>query len=217
MSLSLNVIIPSVIMTKFSSTEYLGPFFGLVVALIFPLGYGFFDLIFRKKYNIYSIIGLISILLTGGIGLFQLSRNWMVAKETLVPFVFGVAISLSNYTRYPLVKTFLNEVLNIPKINDTCAQYGHEGLFEKKLKISSHLMAVTFFVSAILNYFLAIFILQGEPGTVEFNESLGKMTALSFPVITIPMTIMMGCIIFYLFHSIKKYTSLDIETFMKRQ
>jgi hypothetical protein len=59
-------------------------------------------------------------------------------------------------------------------------------------------------------------ILKGEPGSVEFNESLGKMTALSFPVISIPMLIMVGVIIYILVHSIKKYTSLELEDIVKQ-
>ncbi len=203
-------------MAKFSDPEHLGPFLGLVIALIFPLSYGLFDLISRKKYNIFSLLGLISILLTGGIGLFQLSRNWMIVKETLIPLLFGVATFISNHTRYPLLKIFFKEIFDFDKIDKAFVKNGHQGLFDSKLRLSSHFLAATFFISATLNYFLAVFILAGDPGTTEFNESLGKMTALSFPVITVPMAIMTGCLLFYLCNSIKKATSLDIENFIKK-
>ena len=216
LNIFLNVIAPSIIMAKFSGPEHLGPIFGLVIALIFPIGYGLFDFISRKKYNFFSLLGLISVLLTGGIGLFKLSRNWMIAKETLIPFLFGVATFISNYTRYPFLKTFLKEIFDFEKIHEAFANSEDRELFDKKLRVSSHLLAATFFVSTVLNYFLAVFILKGGPGTTEFNESLGKMTALSFPVITVPMMIMTGCIIFYLCSSIKKFTSLNIETFLKQ-
>ena len=216
LNIFLNVVAPSIIMAKFSGPEHLGPIFGLVIALVFPVGYGLFDFVSRKKYNFFSLLGLISVLLTGGIGLFKLSRNWMIAKETLIPCLFGVATFISNYTHYPLLKTFLKEILDFEKINEAFANSGHRGHFDKKLRMSSHFLAATFFVSAVLNYFLAVFVLKGTSGTTEFNESLGKMTALSFPVITVPMMIMTGCILFYLCSSIKKLTSLEIETFLKQ-
>ena len=60
-------------------------------------------------------------------------------------------------------------------------------------------------------------LLTAEPGTVAFNEQLGKMTALSFPVIALPaMTVMMGNI-FYLFRGIKSLTGLDLESIVKQK
>ena len=214
LNISLNVIIPSIIMTKFSGHDHLGPFWGLITALIFPVAYGCFDLVARRKFNIFSLIGLISVLLTGGIGLLKLSKNWMIAKETLVPLLFALATFVSGFTRYPFIKVFLGEILRLGDIDRAFRDKGHGGLFEKKLRISSHMLTMTFLISAILNFFLAITILEGEPGTVQFNQSLGKMTALSFPVITIPMLIMTGILLIYLCRSIKEFTHASIETFL---
>jgi hypothetical protein len=71
----------------------------------------------------------------------------------------------------------------------------------------------SFFLSAVLNYILAVKILVGEPGTQEFTESLGRMTALSFPVITIPMMIVMGGLMFYIIKTIQSVTQLEFEDF----
>ena len=57
-SLLLNVVVPAVILMKFSSPERLGPVWGLVIALSFPLGYGIYDFFDRKKVNFISILGL---------------------------------------------------------------------------------------------------------------------------------------------------------------
>ena len=63
-----------------------------------------------------------------------------------------------------------------------------------------------FFLSSLLNYLLAVIILTAEPGTVAFNEQLGKMTALSFPVIALPATaVLMG----NLFLSISRYLKIN--------
>jgi hypothetical protein len=82
---------------------------------------------------------------------------------------------------------------------------------------ASWILAGSFFLSSILNYLLAVIILTADPGTVSFNEQLGKMTALSFPVIALPaMAVMMGNL-FYLFRGIKRLTGLDLEFIVKQK
>ncbi len=211
----INVVIPSVILTKFSSDKHLGQQLGLIVALAFPITYGAIDFYKRKKVNFFSALGLVSVLLTGGIGLFNLNRNWMVAKETGIPLLMGLAVLISQYTKYPLVRTFMGQILDLKKIDKAFADKGHSDEFEMSLSKSSFYLAGTFFLSALLNYILAVRILVGEPGSVEFNESLGKMTALSFPVISIPTTIMVGFILFKLLNSIKSVAGLEFEDVIK--
>jgi intracellular septation protein A len=216
LNIGLNVIIPSVILMKFSGPEKLGQVYGLVIAMLFPISYGVWDFIKSKKFNFFSGLGLFSVLMTGGIGLFKLTREWMIAKETAIPFLMGLAVIISNYTKVPLVKSFLNQILNLEEINKEFDKHGHGHLFEKNLRISSFLLGCTFFLSAVLNYVLAVMTLVGQPGTTEFNESLGKMTALSFPVITFPMMFMVMGIIFFIANSIKKNTEKEIENFLRQ-
>ncbi len=215
LNLGLNVIIPSVIMIKFSSDEYLGHVWGLIIALAFPISYGLYDYIRRKKTNFFSIIGLISVLLTGGIGLLKLSRDWMVIKETAIPAIMGIAIIISGLMGKPLVRLFLKQVMELDKIDQAFKDNGHPGLFEKQMVRSNFFLSITFFISAVLNYVLAEMILEGEPGTAVFNESLGRMTFLSFPVITLPMMVMVMAIIMFLAKSIKDHTGLQLEDVIK--
>jgi hypothetical protein len=73
------------------------------------------------------------------------------------------------------------------------------------------MVAGSFFLSSLLNYMLATLLITAQPGTVEFNDQLGKMTALSFPVIALPaMLVLMGAL-FYLFRGITKLTGLSLE------
>ena len=215
LNLLINVVIPSVILVKFSSDKHLGQVYSLILALSFPVAYGVYDYIKLGKLNFISALGLVSVLLTGGIGLFKLNKTWMIVKETAIPLIIGIAVLISQRTKYPLVRTILKQVFNLEKIDEEFKKAGHDDLFEKKIKVSGLWLGSTFFISAILNYVLAVMILKGEPGTVEFNESLGKMTALSFPVISIPMLIMVGFIIWSLINSIKKYTELELEEIVK--
>mgnify|MGYP003966797197 FL=1 len=210
MNLLLNIVIPSVILIKFSSNDYLGPVNGLITAISFPLGYGLFSLIKNKKVNYISIIGLISVLLTGVFGVLKLDAEWIAYKEAGVPLIIGLAVLISLKTPFPLVKKLLynDQVLNTQKINATLQVNNNQQRFEKRLVISTFLLACTFFLSSGLNFILAKIMLISEPGTEAFNTELGKMTAYSFPIIAIPSMIFMVGVLYYLIRSITLLTGL---------
>ena len=73
-----NIVIPSVILMKFSGAEDLGATKALLVALYFPISWGLYELMKYRKINYIALLGLISVLLTGGIGL--LARQPMVSR-----------------------------------------------------------------------------------------------------------------------------------------
>jgi hypothetical protein len=106
-SIVFNIVIPVVILSKFTTEDKLGPIWGLVLALMFPIGYFLFDYFSRKKTNFISIVGFVSILLTGVIGIFEFPSEWLAYKEASVPLLIGIAILISLKTPFPLVKKLL--------------------------------------------------------------------------------------------------------------
>lgn len=209
-NLLLNIVIPSVILIKFSSSEYLGPVYGLITAISFPFVFGLVSLIKNKKVNYISIIGLISVLLTGVFGVLKLDAEWIAYKEAGVPLIIGLAVLISLKTPFPLVKKLLynDQLLNTQKIDTTLQAYDNQQRFEKRLVISTFLLACTFFLSSGLNFMLAKIMLISTPGTEAFNNELGKMTAYSFPIIAIPSMIFMVGVLYYLIRSITSLTGL---------
>lgn len=218
-NLLFNIIIPTVILTKFSGDDYLGTTNSILVALAFPIVYGIRDMATRGKVNLFSVLGVFSIVLTGGISLLGLDPRYLAIKEAAVPATFGLATLVSLKTPYPLVKTFIynDTLLDIPAIDQRLAENGNRQPFERRLTMASLLVAASFFLSSLLNYLLAIFIVTAQPGTVEYNEQLGKMTALSFPVIALPATLVMMAAMLYLFSGITRLTGLDIEHVIKHR
>ena len=49
----------------------LGPAGALIVALAFPIGWGMYELVRFQVKNYIAVLGLVSVLLTGGIGLLE--------------------------------------------------------------------------------------------------------------------------------------------------
>ncbi|MBR9912050.1 MAG: MFS transporter [Gammaproteobacteria bacterium] len=219
LNLLLNIIIPTVILTKFSGDNYLGTKWSIVIALAFPILYGLNDFRRTGKLNLFSALGVISIFLTGGISLLELDPKYIAFKEAGIPALFGLATLISLKTRYPLVRTFLynDKILQIDKVAQALAREGTEVEFNAALKNASYLVAMSFFLSSALNYGLAKYLLVSPPGTEQFNAELGKMTALSFPVIAIPATAVMMFALFYLFKKIKVLTHLDLDDILIHQ
>lgn len=209
----LNIVIPVVILSKLSGDQYLGTRWAIVVALAFPLGYGLRDFFLTRKINVFSALGFISILLTGGISLLELDPQYIAIKEAAIPGLIGLMTLFSIKTRYPVVKTFLynDKVMKIDKIAQALKDNHAEIRFEKVLQNASYLVAASFFLSSILNYILAKVILVSPPGTEAFNAELGKMTAWSYPIIALPATLVMFGALYYLFHNIRLLTHLDFE------
>lgn len=215
-NLIFNIIIPTLVLSYLSKPEYLGPQWGIVVALAFPIGYGIRDLVQSGKINPFSVLGIISVSLTGGFSLFELDPQYIAIKEAAIPAIIGLAVLFSNKTQYPLVKTFiLNEqIINMPALNKALEAKNNLVAFERKVAQSSLIVAGSFFLSSTLNYILAKVILVSSPGSPEYNAELGKMTALSYPVIVIPSMIVLLFALWFLFSQMKKLTGLDIETFL---
>jgi len=105
--LLVSIVIPSVILMKFSGDQHLGSVNALILGLAFPLGWGLFELIRYHKKNFIAVLGLVSVGLTGGIGLLELDAGWLAIKEAAIPAIIGLAVLASTRTKYPLVRTLL--------------------------------------------------------------------------------------------------------------
>lgn len=214
--LLVSIVIPSVILMKFSGEAHLGPVNALIIGLAFPLGWGLFELIRYHKKNFIAVLGLISVGLTGGIGLLELDAGWLAVKEAAVPAVIGLAVLISTRTKYPLVRTLLYnpKVLDVDKIHRSLEEKGSVHEFEARLLKASYFFAGTFLFSSIMNYVIARWIVTSPSGTEAFNEELGKMTLVSYPMIAIPSMIMMMLIFYYLWRTIRRLTGYTLEEVM---
>ncbi|MBI3188018.1 MAG: MFS transporter [Gammaproteobacteria bacterium] len=215
--LLITLIIPSLILMKLSGPENLGVVYALLLALTFPLFWGLRDLMTRRKVNFLAVLGLVSILLTGGIGLLQLDTQWLAVKEAAIPGVIGLGVIISAYTPYPLVKVLLFSpmLMNVERIQESLSQRGNMAAFETRLKRATWMLGGTFFFSSVMNYLLATWIVTSPTGTPAFNEELGQLTLLSYPVIALPSTIMMMMVLYYLTRSIRELAGLKLTEALK--
>lgn len=218
LNLAINIVIPALLMIKGQKWFGFLPELSLVLALSFPLLYGLYDLVIKRKYNFLSILGFISILMTGGIGLLKLPKEWVAIKEAAIPFTIGIVILLSLKTRYPLIRTFLynDKIIDIEKVDDHLRRRDKVQAFDNLLVRCTWLIASSFLLSTALNFVLAKILIQSETGTQAFTEELGKMTAWSYPIIVLPCTIIMMLALWQLFKGIQTLTGLKLEEVFHR-
>ncbi len=211
--LLLSIVIPSLILMKLSGENHLGASGALILALTFPVGWGLYELIRFSKTNFIALLGLVSVLLTGGIGLLQLDTQWLAVKEAAIPALIGIAVLISTQTRFPLIKTILYnpKILDTDKIGEKLHEQGYTSVFERRLLNATYFLGGTFFFSAVMNYILATWIVTSPAGSAAFNEELGRLTLLSYPMIAIPSLLMMLAIFYYLWRSIHGLTGFELE------
>ncbi|MBA3379053.1 MAG: MFS transporter, partial [Chloroflexia bacterium] len=138
-------------------------------------------------------------------------------KEAAIPAALALAILVSAWIGRPLARIFLNQILDRERIDSALAEHGTAQEYEQRTAIATYLLAGAFVLSAILNFVLARIVVTSDPGTDAFNSELGRMTALSYPVITIPVMIVLFGTILYIFNTVGKLTGLEMEDIMKKK
>ncbi len=218
-SLLVSIVIPAIILSKFSTEEYLGVLPGFLVALALPIGYAIYNLVVRKETGFIAILGFVSIFLTGIIGVFEFPTEWLAIKEAAVPLLIGIAVIVSLKTPYPLVKKliFNEELLDLKLIDEKLKENNNVFEIERILVKSTFMVAASFLLSATLNFFLTKYIVVSPAGTAAFNEELGTLTALSYPAIALPSTAVMFVAIYYVFKKITKLTGLKFEEILSEK
>ncbi len=208
-----NLALPSLILTKLSGEKGLGAFWGLIVALSFPVGYAIYDFAARRRMNFISVAGFISVLLSGGLTLLHVSTGWFAVKDAAVPLAIGAGVLISARSKTPILQEILmnEQVVDLPRIEAALTASGNHGAFRNLVARSSWYLAAGFGLSAVLNYILARAILRSPTGTPEFNAELGRMHLLSWPVIVVPSIGIMMFVFWRLIVGLRSLTGLTMD------
>jgi hypothetical protein len=212
LEIAVTLLIPSLILMQLSKPDYLGAAGALVVALAFPIGWGLHELAKSHRFSLFAGLGVVSLLLTGGIGLLELDTRWLAVKEAAVPGVLGLIVAGSALSRYPLVRVLLYTpmLLDTARIDAALAERGNQAAFEARLRAATWMLAGSFAFSAVMNYVLATWIVTSPAGTAAFNEELGRLTLLSYPMIAVPAMLIMLAVLYYLAGGVKRLTGLTL-------
>lgn len=213
-----NILIPVLILNK--GSKIIGPLYGLIVALAFPLGYGAYDLFKRRKFNALSVLGLLNVGVTGSLALYGLHGIWFSVKEAAFPALIGIFVLGSAFTRKPFIETLLMNptVMDTDLIQQKLTATSNTENFHNHMRKATVGLTLSFFLSAVLNFILAERVFLPIDGTLEagqqsvlLNEQIAQMTTWSLAVVMIPSVIFLLGIFWYLLKGIQKFTGLTTD------
>jgi hypothetical protein len=218
-----NVLLPVLILHKLS--EKFGALPTLFLALAFPVGFGIYDYLKERKFNPLSVLGFVNISVTGGLAVLGLGGIWFCLKEAFFPFIIGVFVMISAYRKNPLIRTLLlnPQLMHLDKVTAALNEKNKMPEFEQHLKISTLLLAASFYLSAVLNFGLSLRIfteldpsLTGEARALILNGQIAEMTQWSFVVIMLPSMIFLIFILWYMMRGIRELTGFKMEELLKQ-
>ena len=213
--LALNVVAPTVVLLFLSDEDRLGPELGLVFGLSFPLAHAAWSRWRGAEISPLSVLAVISVVLTGGIGLLKLDARWFAVKEALVPLVMAAFTWGSRWTSYPVVDTLLWRLLDKEAVSRHLAEKGAQDALRPMLDRVTVWFVGGFFYSAVVSFALARYLVTSPAGTVTFNEELGRFTFVSFPVVAIPMTVAMGLALNRMLTGLETATGQEIDDLLR--
>ena len=156
---------------------HLGPVKSLAIALALPICYGVWFFLRHRRLNFFSVVGLASVLLTGGLTLYLWQEDGSVRsnaptlfgiKEGSIPLILGLAIFVSHWTKTPLLRTFLYspQIFDIGKIERIVEEKQSGEGYRKLLFLCTAFFSASFLISTFANFFLA----QHFLGDIDFND-----------------------------------------------
>lgn len=209
---------------------HIGPLKALLVALAFPICYGVWFFAKTKKMNFFSGLGLFSVLLTGGLTLFLWNKDGTVKehaavlfglKEASIPFVLGIAIIASHWSKTPLLRTFLysDSLFDIRKIENKVAELGKETEYRKVILDATLLFAGSFLLSTLMNFGMAMWFLGDLDHTAPdarelYNAQVAKVTGWGFLVIGVPIMLFLFLTLRKLLKGLHRVTGLEDDQLM---
>jgi len=211
LEVAVTIVVPGLVLMQLSGDGALGSVGALALALAFPVGWGVWDGWRRRKLNWLALVGIASTLLTGGIGLLKLDAQWLAIKEAVVPALMGLVIAASAWTRHPLIHALVFDaaLLDTERINRALAARHAAAAFEARLRAGTLLLAALFIATGVAGYGLARWVVRSPAGTEAFNQELGRLTLLSYPLVALPTMLLMMALLYWLAASARRLTGLS--------
>jgi hypothetical protein len=208
----LTVLVPSLVLDYLSTADRLGPFGALVVSMFFPIGFGLWCWWNKAGWNLFSILGFVTVLLSGGLGLLKLDAFWFAVKESAMPVMLGAAFPMSHIWGRPLINALILQphLINQAALSDALGPPQKKLAFEAALHRASWMLGGGMILSACGNFFLALWLLGGkEPGSEAFVKGIGTLNWAGLVVLGVPLMLIMLAVFIWLLRRIQTITGLE--------
>jgi hypothetical protein len=230
-----NVLVPVLVLSYLSEEGdrfwHVGPMWAMIVALAIPIGYGLWHYFTYRQMNVFSLVGLFSVVLTGAITIYLWSGGESVRrnaallfgiKEAVQPLVLGSLFLITHRMSNPLFNVFVynDTIFDVSQIESAIAARGVDTNYKRLLWKATLLFFGAFLFSSVLNLGLAFYFLGDlDPLNADwkelYNNDVAKITGWGFVVIGVPILVVGGCILWYLVAGLKRLTGLETEMILQ--
>lgn len=166
---------------------WFSPKVGLVVALAFPLGFAVASLAREGRPSGLAVLSLVSVVVSGGVGLLELDTRWFAYKEAVIPVLFGLVFAATAATPRPAVGLVLERVLDPERTVRALDRTGQADRYAALARRATVELAAVTAASGLASCGLARWMVVAPAGTEAFSQELGRYTGASFVVVTVPV------------------------------
>lgn len=217
LQLLVTFVIPIFILTRYSGEGALGPVYGLLLALAFPVGLELYGVYKRRRIGMLPLLAIGGILVTGAIGLLGLSEDWLALRRGM-PYAAGALLLLGSMAiRQPLLDTLLPYVLDMEKVDGAVKTRAGRLRLQAVTVRASYMLVALLFALAAASYILTLIVIVSPTGTPGFNLEYARLRLISLPAITLPLVTGITGILYYLAESITKVTKLEFDDILKKR
>ena len=233
--IAVNVLVPVLVLSYLSKEGdklwHVGPMWAMFVALAIPIGYGVWHYFKYRQMNVFSLVGLFSVVLTGAITIYLWSGGARVRenaaflfgiKEAVQPLVLGALLLITHKMSKPLFNVFVynDTIFDVRRIEAAITEKGTETDYKRLLWKATLLFIGSFLISSVLNLGLAFYFLGDlDPLSDDwrelYNSDVAKITGWGFVVIGVPILVVGGCILWYLVTGLKRLTGLETDMILE--
>lgn len=232
----LNVLAPVLILSLCSKEGvkfwHVGPYVAMALALTVPILYGIWHFIAHKKFNIFSAVGFLNVLLTGVITIYLFTADDVKTrasaplvfglKEAIQPLILGSLFLITHRSQSPLFNIFVysEALFDHPRILKAVREKDQEMPYMKLLWSSTLLFFGSFCLSAIMNLGLAFYFLNDLDPTVSnwkelYNQDVARITGWGFLVIGVPLLVVSGFILWRMIGGLRAITGLERDEILQ--
>ena len=215
LEIGLNVVAPTLVLMFASGEDRLGPALALVLALAFPVVHGVRALARSESISPFTLLALISVGLTGGIGLLELDVGWFAWKEAALPLVMGLLAMWTTRTERPAMLLLLERLLDEEKTAEALDTPAKKEAWRRHASRATLGLGLMYVLSGVASFVLARWLVTSPTGTEAFNVELGRMTALSFPVIGLPTMVGTAAVLFVFNRGVHQDVGLQIDELLQ--
>lgn len=177
----INIAIPVLVLLTLSAPDRLGAIPALMVAIGIPAVWGVIGVVRTRKLEPSAILGILSVLATGVIAVYELNTRLFAVKEAIIPMGFAVVLLVSNTTRFPIVTLLADTVQRREKVLSAVEKQEKQQEYRQHLVKSGTIWASIMILSATLKFLLASWLVQAPAGTEAFNHQLAQYELWQLP------------------------------------